>query len=624
MFQRLLAVLMLLSLILASATPAQDLKPASSPEPPLPDGKQKHPCLLVRETDFTLLKTRLAKHPHLKSQYERLRQEAQEMLLTTPCRYELHGGEGLLSVSRTVLRRVYLLSLVYRVEGGSRWLGRLWQELAQAAQFPDWHPSHFLDTAEMTHAFAIAYDWLYQSWTEEQRRVLRQALVEKGLQPGLAAYREGEKSAWWVSSKSNWNIVCNSGLGLGALAVRDEEPALAERIMTGVRRSLPPALAAFSPDGGYAEGPLYWSYATYYLTLFLAAQDTMGVDNGGLTALPGMAETGFFPLYLMSPLGRLFNFADAPEYLPWRAQLAWLAGKFRQPVFAWPGIKARQPHPLELLWWTDQGSDPSTAELPLDRYFRGMEVATFRSSWHDPQGIFVGFKGGDNRAPHAHLDLGTFVLDALGHRWVLDLGPDNYDLPGYFGKTRFDYYRLRAEGHNTLVLKPGPHPDQVPHSTAPITHFSSSPERSLAVADLTAAYAPHARRVIRGVALLHRRQVLVQDEILAASPLEVLWCLHTPARLELAAGGRRALLHQGQARLQVDLLSPREASFAVQAARPLPLSPHPPGQNPNQGVQKLVITLPRQQEVLLAVSLTPLTPGAPDLPPPALTPLEEW
>ena len=89
---------------------------------------------------------------------------------------------------------------------------------------------------------------------------------------------------------------------------------------------------------------------------------------------------------------------------------------------------------------------------PRDAVFRGTDTAFFRSAWDDPGAVYVGFRGGDNKANHSHLDLGNFVLDALGERWALDLGPDNYNLPGYFGKQRWTYYRLRTESHNTLTL----------------------------------------------------------------------------------------------------------------------------------------------------------------------------
>jgi hypothetical protein len=62
-----------------------------------------------------------------------------------------------------------------------------------------------------------------------------------------------------------------------------------------------------------------------------------------------------------------------------------------------------------------------------------------RSEWENPQALCVAFKAGDNKANHSHLDLGSFVFDAAGVRWAMDLGADNYNLPGYFGKQRWDY-----------------------------------------------------------------------------------------------------------------------------------------------------------------------------------------
>ena len=89
--------------------------------------------------------------------------------------------------------------------------------------------------------------------------------------------------------------------------------------------------------------------------------------------------------------------------------------------------------------------------------------------------FFVGFKGGDNKVNHSHLDLGTFVLDALGQAWALDLGSDDYNLPGYFGKQRWNYYRLRTEGHNTLTIEGE---NQNPEARAHLLAFHSDPERA--------------------------------------------------------------------------------------------------------------------------------------------------
>jgi hypothetical protein len=202
-----------------------------------------------------------------------------------------------------------------------------------------------------------------------------------------------------------------------------------------------------------------------------------------------------------------------------------------------------------------------------------------RSAWNDPNATFVGFKAGDNKANHSHLDTGSFVLDALGYRWAVDLGAENYNLPGYFGAKRWEYYRLRAEGQNTLVLNPDARPDQDPKAATQILRFDTKPDASFAVADLTPAYASQATKVQRGVMLLGRKQVLVQDEIAANAPLQAWWFMHTGAEVKIEADGSSAVLTQGEARLQAKILLPVGAQFSVMDAKPLPTSPDPQGQN---------------------------------------------
>jgi hypothetical protein len=588
--------------------------------------KKTHPRLLVTADDFARVKKLIRENDLARQWYDKLRQEAQKILGELPCRYRTTGSEGvILEASRTVLRRVYLLAFLQRLEGGNRYAHRLWQELDAAARFPDWHPDHFLDTAEMTHAFAIAYDWLYDTWSPEQRAVLVQAIRDKGLKPGLTAYQGTEKFGWWVKSPYNWNQVCNGGLGLGALAVVEACPDLAAQVLQGAVRSLPRALAKFAPDGGSYEGPLYWGYATFYTTLFLAGLETALGRDFGLAEAPGYEATGYFPLYMTGPRDRTFNYADADDLIYWTSQMFWLARRFQQPVFAWYARRITKVHPLDLLWFETRSLSPREAGLPLDRYFRGIEVVTFRTSWDDPQAIFVGFKAGDNRAGHSHLDLGSFVLEAQGVRWALDLGGDDYNLPGYFDRNRWDYYRLRAEGHNTLVLNPGSGPDQDPEASAAIFRFRSGPDLSLAIADLTPAYARQATRVWRGLSLVNRRQVLIQDEIQAEKPVEVLWALHTAAEIRLGPYKRTASLSLGGARLAARILTPPEAVFKLLPALPAPLSPHPLGQSENRGVSKLTIHVQEVQSLRLAVELTPLTAEPQtDLLEKRVTPLAQW
>jgi hypothetical protein len=410
---------------------------------------------------------------------------------------------------------------------------------------------------------------------------------------------------------------------MGALALADVEPELAGEFLVAALKSLPPAMRHFAPDGAWNEGPGYWNYATAYNVVFLAALETALGTDFGLSQIPGFAEAGMFPIYATGPLGRTFNYADGGEGTIRAPQMFWLARTFDRPAYAAYQRRVASADPLDLLWLPP--AEGVRVALPLDRYFREAEVVTFRSAWEDPDALFVGFKAGDNQANHSNLDLGSFVLDALGVRWVVDLGADNYNLPGYFGGQRWTYYRMRAEGHNTVLINPGSAPDQDPKAAARITKFASQPAHAFAVADLTPAYPKPARQVKRGIAILDRRQVLIQDELESEPPAEVWWFMHTPAEIEIATDGRSATLTRDRQRLVARVLAPADARLTSREAEPLPSSPHPEKQARNDGVRKLAIHLPGTKSARLVVLLTPLRGGeAPAEPPPRLSALDSW
>lgn len=617
--------------LLLFATSMLPLAAAEAPKPavPIPPATnilarlhQGHPRLLATTEDFAGLRKRLASDSQLQSWHTKLQAQAQDIMSAAPSRYEIPDGLRLLATSRRVMNRVYTLALLYRLDGDQRYAERAWQELAAAAGFQDWNPRHFLDTAEMTHAFAIGYDWLYDVWTPEQRATLQQAMVEKGLKPALALYRARK---WWTVAHHNWNQVCNGGIGMGALALAEVEPDLAGETLHDALESIQLAMAEFAPDGAWKEGPGYWNYATFYNVVFLAGLQTALGTEFGLSQIGKFEQTGLFPIYLTGPLGRTFNYADGGDHAIFASQMFWLARQFKQPDFAWYERRASSPSALDLLWYDPAGTGPKAAGWPLDKYFRGAEIAVLRSDWENPQALFVGFKAGDNKANHSHLDLGSFVFDAAGVRWAMDLGADDYNLPGYFGGQRWHYYRLRAEGQNTLVINPGQGPDQDPAAKTQITRFESTPKRAFAIADLTPAYAKNASRVWRGIALLDRKNVVVQDEIQADKPIELWWFMHTPASVRIEDDGRTATLQLAGAQLRAEILSPASAKFQIMDAQPLPASPHPERQAKNERIRKLAIHLTGISDTRLVVRLVPKpSEGEETGQAPKLSALSEW
>jgi hypothetical protein len=593
----------------------------------------EHPRLMLH--NFEAVKALVAQDSSAAAWYAKVKADADTIRTLPVSKYEIPDGLRLLSTSREVVRRTYSLAIAHALEGDPAYAERLWQELDAVAKFPDWNSQrHFLDTAEMTHAVAIGYDWLYHTWTEAQRAVLRQAIVGFGLNPGMAVYNSG---FGWPNGVNNWNIVCNGGLSLGALALAQDEPELSTQILGHALASIPKAIAEYGPDGGYPEGlGSYWGYATKYLVPFVESLKTATGDDHGFSQSPGLDTTGLFPIHLTGPGGENFNYYDAGGGSPQPPEMFWLARTYGNPVFGWWGKLGADKNPVSwfqspaaLLWYDpDLVRSPVQAELAPDAYFGRCEVVTMRSGWENPKAVFAGFKGGDNTTNHGNLDLGTFVLDALGVRWAIELGGDDYNMPGYFsggpGGQRWTYYRNRGEGQNTLIANPGTAEDQVVRSIGTITARASGPTAAYAIADLTESN-PALTSWRRGARLFdNRQQLVVQDELTASEPAEIWWFLHTSATITVAADGKSALLERSGLKLLARITSPGDAVFYNADARPLWTSPDPDVQNDNLGIRKLAIRLRDVTSTRLTVQLTPVrdsqeTPG-----PAPVTALSDW
>lgn len=589
----------------------------------------EHPRLLLRDGDVARMQQGIGTDAAMARSYANVKASA-DALLTAPAS-TYHLSPDLLQTARTVLDRVQTLSMAYLISEDDRYAERAWLELEAAAAFPDWYPPHFLDPAELTFAFAIGYDWLYVYWTLERKATLRTAIAEKGLEPALTRYQSG---AWWSTTKNNWNPVVGGGIGMGALTIGDESPeleSLAGELLERVLKSLPIALDEYAPDGGWPEGPMYWQYGSRYGVYLLDSLDSALGTDYGLSDMPGLSETFDFAMHMNGGAGR-FNFGDASKDVTRTPLALWFAQRYEHPEYAWYYRMLGDPDHtggvFDLLWYRPELYAAAIPPDSTDGYFRYVEAAAMRSDWLNPLAGFIGFKAGDNAVSHGHLDLGSFVYDALGIRWANDIGADSYSLPGYSGDKRWTYYRLRAEAHNTLVINPGAGPDQDPEAKTAMERVESNAQSALAIADLTDAYRQEAFSVKRGIKQFNlRREVLLQDELRLRHPSDVWWFMNisSQAQVDIGPDGKSALLTQDDKRLWVRLVSDVRAQFAVMAAEPLPASPNPAGQGNNNAYRKLALPIANAENETVAVWMVPLMPG--EVIPasaPAVQPLQQW
>lgn len=596
----------------------------SYPASPLATLRPGHPRLIILDSDMPAIRQGAASDPFIKAWYQQ-QLAIGEKLLTTPADVYTIGGDEhtLLATSRDMEGRIFTLAGLYRIGGDKRFADRATQEMLAAAAFPDWYPTHFLDTAEMTAALGVGYDWLYSVLSPEDRTTIRNAIATKGIDPWLERIRSGEAIH---HERNNWNQVCNGGETVGALAIADEDPERARGILDHAHVAIANIMQLFAPDGGFEEGPGYWNYATSYNVLYIAALDSaLGTDFGASDAT-GFSTTTDYHIQSSGPSLEYANFGDAePDVYP-SPQVFWFARRFHRPFYAAherPIVVDRTLNPkqqkessrfsmLGLMWAAMPPVAGDTAQLPRVESFARVAQAYLRSAWDDPNAWYVGFKGGDEHASHGHLDLGSFVLDAFGQRWANDLGPDNYGLPGYFGAKRWSYYRMRTEGHNTLTVD-GENQDL--DAKSPLTAAGTAGNTLYAIADLDQAYKSKLTAWSRGVEILDNKRVLVQDEIAPAKPVDVVWNFHTLATVEIAQDGRSATLTHNGATLHARILAPAGVRFSTVSTQP------PAPQEPNPGLTNLVIPIQQQAS---ATTIAVLFTASGDKKIPHIKPLAQW
>jgi len=581
---------------------------------------KSHPRLMLKDKDLGRLKKLYTEDKVLQKCVRDVLKEADKCTGKSMLTYRKIGPR-LLHVSRECLHRIYALGLAYRWTGEEKYAGKAVDNMLTVCAFKDWNPSHFLDTAEMSHAVGLGYDWLYSYMDTGTREKIKAGLIRNGLEPGLTAYQK----VWWAKSEHNWNQVCNGGLIVGALAIAESDPKYAEQIVAAAVESLPRAIKSYGPDGAWGEGPGYWSYATRYTAYGLAALQSALGNDFGLLQIEGLAQAGDFPIYTAGPTGYYLNLADVGTKSSRRTLpcLFWLARTYDKPFYADDERAMLTKHdasPQHVVWYMPEPGGKLPAK-DLDRYFRGqVEVAVFRSAWDDPEALWVGIKAGYNQVNHGHLDLGNFELDALGVRWVCDLGSDNYNLPGYWdgkrGGRRWNYYRLNSKSHSVPLLGGE---DQDPMATSKFIKFESKKSSAFALIDLTSAYEKFAKKVTRGLAMLDGREaVLVQDEFEIEKPCELVWAMTTDAEISLEKEWIARLTINGK-ELVAQVLSPSNAAFTVESAE------QKPPEKTNKGVKRLTLRMADAKDnIRVAILLAPVWKDGRHVSSARLKPLAEW
>ncbi|KAE9397953.1 hypothetical protein BT96DRAFT_966108 [Gymnopus androsaceus JB14] len=571
----------------------------SAATPAVTSVRPDRPRLIAPQYKWDVLSDHIANDPYLSYWNETIIGNATTWYNDDPIQYVYDGGNGILDPARRFKQRAKAFSYAYRMTNDTKWVNRLWTEIQNVAgnytvsfgpDFDKWDSIHFLDTAEFSAGYGIAYDWLYDVWTPDQRESMRFTLIEYGLSFGIQASTNGSIGWWRTDTTGNWNCVCNGGLTLAALAILgDDTTGTAAQILSlTVPNALANCAAGPTDDGTWSETMDYWYFGTTgYAEMTSALITATGSDYGMLNSAYQL--TGYSHMYGWG-LTQLFAVGDTgPNKFSSTANgMFFFSSQFNDPIPAlYQREQADAADPWSMFWYDASVQGAFWDGLPLDRAFDNEidQWVSMRSTWTNINGTRI-----------MTFDCGDFVIDAMGHRWAGELGDGDYNAHSYFSQrqhrssARWYYYRKMTEGQNTiLVNKENQNVLAAPKNLGLRTVYNvSSGSTAYWYADITSAYFSDTSSLHRGMRFINdRTQFLVQDEITTTSPF--MWRMHTNATVDISSNGTAATLTIDGDEMIVSILSPSSgATFTKSDAVRFDSDPIPPeADQPNDGVTVL-------------------------------------
>ncbi len=575
----------------ASAAPAAPAAPAKVTvkdiEKALEKMPKERPRLFIGKDGLKRLAEN-AKLPDGKALADRIIYDATLMLDYKPCDRVMEGRR-LLMTSRRVLHRVNTLGMAYLLTGDKRFAKRAIAEMTAAANFSDWNPSHYLDVGEMTLALAVGYDWLYAEMTPDERKLVSDAIIEKGLKTSLTGKQ------WWITGTNNWSPVCHNGMVAGALAIYEDNPKLAAEMIQRAVVNLPLSMEkSYAPEGAYPEGPMYWGYGTEFNVALLGLLNAAFGTDYGLSDLKGFDKTmDFISATTNTTVGMSFCYADSNMGGGIDLAEIWLIDRFnrldcftvasRQALDKMTSTRPQSVEkggnrmmPLAMFYLRDYPAK-GAEKIPLS-YFSGKDslipISVHRSDATN-RATYLGMKAGMPAGPHGHMDGGSFILEADGVRWAVDLGMENYtkqETAGVDlwnskpGSERWKLFRLGPQSHNILMIDGQ---EQEVKGDARIVEFRGENDGQTTLIDLTPLYAKQLKSGTRRGTLLPNREAEITDSLTGLKPgAKVRWQMCIQG-VEASSADNVLNLKKGKASMTVTVRKPAAIKWELTPAEKL-------------------------------------------------------
>ena len=312
-------------------------------------------------------------------------------------------------------------------------------------------------------------------------------------------------------------------------------------------------------DGGWQEGPGYWSaYMGFALHYVAALRQATGVD---LMRKPFFRNTGYYALYTATPYHEHRPFGDGQTGSP--AGLGYVLYAFStlagDPYLRWYADQSRRRVGADLL--TLATYDPalkakSPRDLPAARVFPSVGLAAIHTDLgrRDRDITFLFRSSPFGSVSHGHADQNAFVIEAFGRGLALATGY----YPWYGSRHHHDWTRATRAVNSILVDGQG----QVRRSwlaRGAVTAFHTDPRSAptgydYVEGEAAPAYGKRLQRFRRHVVHVRDGIFVIFDDLVAAKPARFQWLLHAHDRFAIA--GRTLTVRRDPADMTVHILLP--------------------------------------------------------------------
>lgn len=541
----------------------------------------RHPRIYTNTEDLPCLRKRLLSKenlyfPVLKQMVEGFKSQSfpkEESCNPLPSNSESMYGSFQYAADNTKLAcNMAMLSAFYYMITGDRETGTFAVE--NLVKLSKWSAGgctgyHLNDQAHRRIALnsALAYDWLYDILTEEQKTAVLDMINERtSIMFKSSSFNISHIAANPFDSHG-WTAI--GYVCLIALAVYKD----LDEAKTWIRYSLPLYINRMHPwsneDGGWAQGTYYWAVSSYF-----AKKLSEGLLSSNVIDLYKKAwqqNEYKYPLYF-HPEGSIGAFGDNSYLKPSAKDLtaiSTLTERAGRPELKW----LRQQWKYLRTYNHADDPDPSTCmfdrlfsdeeaflpvDIPSDIYMKDIGWTAMHSDIYDPLRTSLFFKsscyGSFN---HSHADQNSFIIQAFGQPLAIDSG--YYDLYGY----PFDVnYTRQTFAHNAITHSNGKgQPIFDLSAKGSIIDFLPGKRFSLTGGDSTPSYKGTLDKAVRHIIFIKPDKFLVIDDLKAPEGERTTFEFWLNVQKDIQISGKRAEVFMDTASLDMEVLYPENISI---------------------------------------------------------------